>query len=91
MKFHEDEVLNIVRDYIQSTYSSHYAEDEETIQPNDLIISNGDGPPFFRSNAIKYLSRMEKKGTPKLDLLKAIHYSILLYSVRFYETDQGDN
>ena len=45
----------------------------------DLIESIGDAEAFCRSNAIKYLSRFGKKGgKSKMDILKAIHYCILL-------------
>ena len=49
-----------------------------TMEP-DKIDLNLD-QPFCRSNAIKYLSRFGKKnGKSKQDILKAIHYCILLY------------
>jgi hypothetical protein len=36
--------------------------------------------PFCRANAIKYLYRFgDKEGKNKKDLLKALHYTILLY------------
>jgi len=45
-----------------------------------LIESIGDAEAFTRSNAIKYLSRFGKKnGKSKQDILKAIHYCVLLY------------
>jgi len=45
-----------------------------------LIESIGDAEAFTRSNAIKYLSRFGKKnGKSKMDILKAIHYCVLLY------------
>ena len=45
----------------------------------DLIESVGDAESFCRSNAIKYLSRYDKKGQAKRDILKALHYTLLLY------------
>ena len=79
-KYNEDVVLKEIRDYLSGTYRSHYASAESKTQTIDLIESVGDAEPFCRSNAIKYLSRFGKKnGKSKQDILKAIHYCILLY------------
>lgn len=79
-KYEEDKTLKEIEEYITSTYHSHYTSDQSETQTLDLIGSIGDGEPFTRSNAIKYLSRFGKKnGKSKLDILKAIHYCILLY------------
>ena len=79
-KYHEDVVLKEVREYLGGTYRSHYASSESKTQTLDLIEGIGDAEPFCRSNAIKYLSRFGKKnGKSKQDILKAIHYCILLY------------
>jgi hypothetical protein len=78
-KYEEDVILKEIRDYLGGTYKAHYANDNKT-QTLDLIDSIGDSEAFCRSNAIKYLSRFGKKeGKSKLDILKAIHYCILLY------------
>ena len=78
-KYSEDVILNELRDYLSGTYRAHYANDNKT-QTLDLIDSIGDSEAFCRSNAIKYLSRFGKKdGKSKLDILKAIHYCVLLY------------
>ena len=78
-KYSEDIILNELRDYLSGTYRAHYANDNKT-QTLDLIDSIGDSEAFCRSNAIKYLSRFGKKdGKSKLDILKAIHYCVLLY------------
>ena len=79
-KYHEDIILKEIRDYLGGTYRSHYASLESKTQTLDLIEGIGDAEPFCRSNAIKYLSRFGKKnGKSKQDILKAIHYCILLY------------
>ena len=75
----EDEILQKASDYINSTYSSHYTNEGSNIQTLDLIESVGDAEAFCRSNAIKYLSRYDKKGRPQHDILKAIHYCVLLH------------
>jgi len=79
-RFNEDAVLKTAKDYIASTYRKHYTSDKSPTQTLDLIASIGDGEPFCRSNAIKYLSRYDKKGSAKNDILKAIHYCVLLYN-----------
>ena len=79
-KYEEDKTLKEIEQYLSSTYHSHYTSQESKTQTLDLIASIGDGEPFCRSNAIKYLSRFGKKnGKSKQDILKAIHYCILLY------------
>ena len=79
-KYEEDKTLKEVEQYLSSTYHSHYTSEQSKTQTLDLIESIGDAEAFTRSNAIKYLSRFGKKnGKSKQDILKAIHYCILLY------------
>ena len=79
-KYNEDKTLKEIEEYLVSTYKSHYTSETSKTQTLDLIESIGDAEPFVRSNAIKYLSRFGKKnGKSKMDILKAIHYCILLY------------
>ena len=77
-KYHEDEILGSAVEYIRSTYAKHYSS-VDGIQTLDLIDAVGDAPAFCSSNAIKYLARYDKKGFPESDILKAIHYCVLLY------------
>ncbi len=46
------------------------------IQPADFILKNGLG--WAEGNAIKYLCRYKRKGTPVEDLKKAKHYIEML-------------
>jgi len=79
-KYEEDKTLKEIEQYLSSTYHSHYTSETSKTQTLDLIESIGDSEAFTRSNAIKYLSRFGKKnGKSKMDILKAIHYCILLY------------
>ena len=79
-KYEEDKTLKEVEQYLSSTYHSHYTSEQSKTQTLDLIESIGDAEAFTRSNAIKCLSRFGKKnGKSKMDILKAIHYCILLY------------
>ena len=78
-KYEEDKGIKDLRDYVASTYNGHYTNDQSNVQTLDLIHSVGDAESFCRSNAFKYLSRYDKKGQAKRDILKAMHYCLLLY------------
>ena len=78
-KYGEDIGIKDLKDYVSSTYSGHYTSQNNNVQTLDLIQSVGDAESFCRSNAIKYLSRYDKKGQAKRDILKAMHYCLLLY------------
>ncbi len=78
-KYNEDKSLKDARSYVMSTYSGHYTTKGSNTQTLDLIESVGDAESFCRSNALKYLSRYDKKGSAKNDILKAMHYCLLLY------------
>ena len=78
-KYKEDESIEALKNYISTTYGGHYTSDNNDVQTLDLIESVGDAESFCRSNAIKYLSRYDKKGQAKRDILKALHYTLLLY------------
>ena len=78
-KYEEDAGIKDLKDYISSTYSGHYTSEQNNTQTLDLIQSVGDAESFCRSNAIKYLARYDKKGQAKRDILKAMHYCLLLY------------
>ena len=79
-KYEEDISLKDLQEYVATTYEGHYTSDRsENIQTLDIIESVGDAKSFCRSNAIKYLTRYDKKGQAKRDILKAAHYCLLLY------------
>jgi len=90
-KYEEDKTLKEVEEYLTSTYHSHYTSEQSKTQTLDLIESIGDAEAFTRSNAIKYLSRFGKKnGKSKQDILKAIHYCILLYHFAGLHENKSD-
>ena len=76
LKYNESEILKEVSDYISQTYRGHYSVGN--VQTLDLIDSVGDAEAFCRSNILKYASRYDKKGTARKDILKIIHYAVLL-------------
>ena len=91
-KYDEDQTLKAIEEYLTNTYHSHYTSENSKTQTLDLIESIGDAEAFTRSNAIKYLSRFGKKnGKSKMDILKAIHYCILLYHFAGLHKNKTDN
>ena len=78
-KYQEDKGIADLKSYVASTYQGHYTNENSDVQTLDLIHSVGDAESFCRSNALKYLSRYDKKGSAKNDILKAMHYCLLLY------------
>ena len=81
MKYREDEILNEVKEYIEGTYNQHYSTTEDGFQVQDMLRQLDIDKDFCQANAIKYLCRYGKKdGKNRKDLLKAIHYVVLLMS-----------
>ena len=77
-KYSEDTILQELKDYISGTYNAHYSAGDDKIQTLDLIEACGDGEAFCRSNILKYASRYDKKGTARRDIMKILHYAVLL-------------
>ena len=77
-KYSEDSILKELSDYISATYNQHYSAGDDKIQTLDLIEACGDGESFCRSNILKYASRYDKKGTARRDIMKILHYAVLL-------------
>ena len=77
-KYSEDKILKELKDYISGTYNQHYSAGDDKIQTLDLIEACGDGEAFCRSNILKYASRYDKKGTARRDIIKILHYAVLL-------------
>ena len=76
LKYNEDELLKEIHDYISQTYRGHYSVGN--VQTLDLIDSVGDAEAFCRSNVLKYASRYDRKGSARKDIIKIIHYGLLL-------------
>ena len=77
-KYIEDAILDEVRQYIMNTYKQHYSVGDDQIQTLDLIEACGDGEAFCRSNILKYASRYDRKGSARMDIMKVLHYAVLL-------------
>jgi len=77
-KYSEERILKELTDYISATYNQHYSSGDDKVQTLDLIEACGDGESFCRSNILKYASRYDKKGTARRDIMKILHYAVLL-------------
>lgn len=86
-KYQEDVTFDKIKKYIDSTYGAHYVNDG--LQVIDVWESRGTLMSTATDTAIKYLMRFGKKdGMNEKDLLKAIHYIMLmLYEL---EKKKGD-
>ena len=79
MKYNEDKILKEIGEYIEGTYGQHYAQVSKGTQVQDLLRDIGIDKDFCQANAIKNLCRFGKKdGRNRKDLLKAVHYIVLL-------------
>ena len=81
-KYHENEILKDVEDYVSRTYNGHYTgtkHEYRNVQTIDLMASRDLASDFCQANILKYGSRYgSKDGRNKGDLLKVIHYAMLL-------------
>jgi hypothetical protein len=81
-KYNEDKILKDIEDYVTSTYHGHYCGDEDgysDIQTIDLMAAKKLAAGFCQANILKYGSRYgDKDGRNKRDLMKVIHYAMLL-------------
>ena len=77
-KYNEEEIVKELLEYIRGTYTQHYSAGDQKIQTLDLIEACGDGEAFCRSNILKYASRYDKKGSARRDIMKILHYAVLL-------------
>ena len=79
-KFKEDQVITEIKEWIDSTYDKHYSMNK--IQSTEFINDAGHGVGFCLGNIIKYAQRYGKKdGYRREDVLKIIHYAIILLSI----------
>ena len=81
-KYHEDEILKDIHEYVSRTYQGHYTgtkHEFRKVQTIDLMAARDIAPNFCQANILKYGSRYgSKNGKNKTDLLKVIHYAMLL-------------
>jgi hypothetical protein len=81
-KYHEEEILKDIEEYVSGTYQGHYtgnSHEFRKVQTIDLMASKDLAAAFCQANILKYGSRYgNKDGKNKKDLLKVIHYAMLL-------------
>tara|TARA_R100001460_G_scaffold45638_1_gene82897 strand:- start:27 stop:290 length:264 start_codon:yes stop_codon:yes gene_type:complete len=83
-KFEENTHIQELEDYINNTYGQHYATDK--YQATDVIIDSGHGEGFCIGNIMKYAKRYgNKEGKNRKDLLKILHYGIIMLYVHDME------
>ena len=78
-KYNEEEIVKELLEYIRGTYKKHYAANDQNLQTLDFIeAAHNDGEACCRDNIMKYVSRYDKKGAARRDILKILHYAVLL-------------
>ena len=81
-KYHEEEILKDIEEYVSGTYKGHYtgnSHEFRKVQTIDLMASKDLAASFCQANILKYGSRYGNKDVKnKKDLLKVIHYAMLL-------------
>ena len=85
-KFNEDNLLNELRDYVDSTYKGHY--NKKRFQSMEIIIDSGHGIGFSYGNIQKYLDRYKKNGDSddyRKDIMKVLHYALIMLYVHDLE------
>ena len=86
--FDEESYLKEIKEGIDKTYASHYAQNK--IQSTEFINDAGHGEGFCIGNIIKYAQRYGKKnGYNRDDLKKIVHYAIIMMHIHD-DNDKGD-
>ena len=88
-KFDEDRLLSELKDYIDSTYNSHYPKTK--FQATEFIFDAGHGMGFCIGNVLKYAQRYgRKEGYNKKDLQKVLHYAIMALYLHDIENKESE-
>lgn len=88
-KFDEDRLLSELKDYIDSTYNSHYSKTK--FQATEFIFDAGHGMGFCIGNVLKYAQRYgRKEGYNKKDLQKVLHYAIMALYLHDIENKESE-
>ena len=89
-KYNEETLLKELKEYIDKTYGEHYSLNK--FQTTEFVIDAGHGVGFTVGNIIKYAQRYGKKaGRNRQDILKVLHYSMMLLYVHDIETKELNN
>ena len=88
-KFDEDRLLSELKDYIDSTYNSHYSKTK--FQATEFIFDAGHGMGFCIGNVLMYAQRYgRKEGYNKKDLQKVLHYAIMALYLHDIENKESE-
>ena len=78
--YSEGDIIKEIKEYIDSTYNQHYSKNK--FQATEFIIDGGHGEGFCIGNILKYAQRYgNKDGYNRKDLMKVIHYAIIMLHV----------
>ena len=78
--FSEDKVISDLKNYVDGTYTQHYAKNK--YQSTQFIEDCGHGEGFCLGNILKYAQRYgHKNGKSRADLMKILHYGIIMLHI----------
>jgi hypothetical protein len=84
-KYNEESLINELKQYVDKTYDEHYSLNK--FQATEFVIDSGHGVGFTVGNVMKYAQRYGKKsGRNRQDILKVLHYALMLLYVHDIET-----
>ena len=82
--FSEDKVIRELQDYVDDTYNQHYAK--RKYQATQFIVDCELGEGFCMGNILKYTQRYGRKnGKSRADLMKILHYGIIMLHIHDQE------
>ena len=85
-KYDEDVALLELKAYIDATYDQHYSRNK--YQATEFIIDGGHGEGFCMGNILKYAQRYGRKGGKnRADLMKILHYGIIMLHIHDTESE----
>jgi hypothetical protein len=88
-RYNEEALIKELSSYVDSTYLQHYSLN--SFQATEFIIDSGHGEGFCIGNILKYAQRYGKKGGKnRADLLKVLHYALMMVHVHDKEVNNSD-
>jgi|TARA_B100001079_G_C16205745_1_gene423496 hypothetical protein len=88
-RYNEEALIKELSSYVDSTYLQHYSLN--SFQATEFIIDSGHGEGFCIGNILKYAQRYGKKGgRNRADLLKVLHYALMMVHVHDKEVNNSD-
>ena len=82
----EDKIISDIKNYVDGTKTQHYAKDK--YQYTKFIEDCGHGEGFGMGNILKYAKRYGRKGGKnRADLMKILHYGIIMLHIHDTESE----